>query len=154
MAEDRDLATLGSSVHVREPQAALLAGSGHSCAARHRNCPAHSASQARRRGHSLVGLSVGCALGKRKPQISPLRYAPVEMTSWPEGGIPLVQEIYKPLFQTNLSSRPERSVVERSAVSFSCFTDPHPTGTGRIGNGGEGSPRNRCRSDARHSSEN
>jgi hypothetical protein len=40
---------------------------------------------------------------KGKPQISPLRYAPVEMTNF------FVQE--------ELSSRPERSGVERSAVS-------------------------------------
>ncbi len=45
------------------------------------------------------------------PQISPLRYAPVEMT------ILLGNETQSS--QTNLSSRPERSGVERSAVSLS-----------------------------------
>jgi hypothetical protein len=45
---------------------------------------------------------------KRKPQISPLRYAPVEMT------ILFGNATYR--VQANLSSRPERSGVERSAV--------------------------------------
>ena len=44
------------------------------------------------------------------PQISPLRYASVEMT------IHLGNEDER--IHTELSSRPERSVVERSAVAF------------------------------------
>jgi len=53
----------------------------------------------------LFGWGEGSVSPKWKPQISPLRYAPVEMTN---------------LFaQEELSSRPERSVVERSAVSIS-----------------------------------
>jgi hypothetical protein len=55
---------------------------------------------------------------KKKPQTSPLRYAPVEMTILFEGRIPRFQEKYEILAATELSSRPERSVVERSAVSF------------------------------------
>src|SRR5580704_4905771 len=59
------------------------------------------------------------AMKKWKPQISPLRYAPVEMTIL--------------LVQTNLSSRPERSVVERSAVSISGSLTPHPSRTAPLG---------------------
>jgi hypothetical protein len=47
---------------------------------------------------------------RKKLQISPLRCAPVEMT------ILLGNAQYR--FQDELSSRPERSGVERSAVSF------------------------------------
>src|SRR5271165_6907643 len=54
---------------------------------------------------------------EKKPQISPLRYAPVEMTNLLRGWRRLSME-KDPFLATNLSSRPERSVVERSAVSF------------------------------------
>jgi hypothetical protein len=53
---------------------------------------------------------------ERKPQISPLRCAPVEMTILLQLRFctsPGKAESYP---QTELSSRPERSVVERSAV--------------------------------------
>jgi hypothetical protein len=56
---------------------------------------------------------------KRAPQISPLRCAPVEMTILFEDGILCLQEEYEISSATTLSSRPERSVVERSAVLFS-----------------------------------
>jgi hypothetical protein len=55
---------------------------------------------------------------QKKPQISPLRYAPVEMTILFEDRIPRFKEKYEISVATELSSRPERSVVERSAVSF------------------------------------
>jgi hypothetical protein len=45
---------------------------------------------------------------RQKPQISPLRYAPVEMT--------ILFGNAGHHFQEELSSRPERSAVERSAV--------------------------------------
>jgi hypothetical protein len=57
-----------------------------------------------------------------KPQISPLRYASVEMTS--------LFGSAKHRFQDELSSRPKRSEVERSAVSPEvlknafCFSKP------------------------------
>jgi hypothetical protein len=51
---------------------------------------------------------------EKKPQISPLRYAPVEMTSLFGNA--------KYRFQDELSSRPERSVVERSAVLLAFIT--------------------------------
>jgi hypothetical protein len=114
-------------------------------------------------------LFKGCENKKKRPQISPLRYAlsknistkgprncrslgyarddkgkghrsieggcwtrrfsspwvgyrpmatPVETTLLFEGGIPRFQEKFEILAATELSSRPERSVVERSAVSF------------------------------------
>jgi hypothetical protein len=53
---------------------------------------------------------------ERKPQISPLRCAPVEMTILFENAIRIFQEKYEIRAATELSSRPERSVVERSAV--------------------------------------
>jgi hypothetical protein len=43
-------------------------------------------------------------------------YAPVEMTILFEDRIPRFQEKHEVLAATKLSSRPERSVVERSAV--------------------------------------
>jgi hypothetical protein len=52
-----------------------------------------------------------------KPQISPLRYAPVEMTILSRGNLLFFQERYQSALATELSSRPERSVVERSAIS-------------------------------------
>jgi hypothetical protein len=55
---------------------------------------------------------------KKKPQISPLRCAPVEMTILFEDRISRFQEKYEILAATELSSRPERSVVERSAAFF------------------------------------
>jgi hypothetical protein len=63
----------------------------------------------------------GCENKKKRPQISPLRYAPVEMTILFKGRIPRFQEKYDILAATELSSRPERSGVERSAVSFSSY---------------------------------
>jgi hypothetical protein len=53
-----------------------------------------------------------CEIGwtEKKPQVPPLRYAPVGMTNWFEcqdAGI-----------QTELSSRPERSAVEGPAVAI------------------------------------
>jgi hypothetical protein len=60
---------------------------------------------------------------KRKPQISPLRCAPVEMTILFEDRILRLHEKHEILAATELSSRPERSVVERSAVfSFGSHT--------------------------------
>jgi len=51
-----------------------------------------------------------------KPQISPLRFAPVEMTNlWVNCGFSSRCTALRS--STNLSSRPERSGVERSAVS-------------------------------------
>ena len=50
---------------------------------------------------------------EEKPQISPLRYAPVEMT------ILFGNKALR--CQAELSSRPERSVVERFAVSLFGF---------------------------------
>jgi hypothetical protein len=71
---------------------------------------------------------------KEEPQISPLRCAPVEMTNLSEDRSPRFHEKYEVLAATELSSRPERSVVERSAVSFfyshadtkAVLTDPYP----------------------------
>src|ERR1700722_16524939 len=67
--------------------------------------------------NKTMGFTV-CVRTEKKPQISPLRFAPVEMTNllgyvrlcidWKNHNLP----------ETNLSSRPERSGVERSAVSF------------------------------------
>src|SRR5580704_420907 len=64
-----------------------------------------------------------CVRTKNKPQISLLRYAPVEMTNllsyvrlcidWKNHNLP----------KTNLSSRPERSGVERSVVLFNPHAD-------------------------------
>jgi hypothetical protein len=55
---------------------------------------------------------------EKKPQISPLRCAPVEMTNLLHGNCQLFSECAPVYGSTNLSSRPERSGVERSAVSF------------------------------------
>jgi hypothetical protein len=60
---------------------------------------------------------------EKKPQISPLRCAPVEMTILFEGKIPRFQEKQGSLAATELSSRSERSAVERSAVSFRSHAD-------------------------------
>jgi hypothetical protein len=57
-----------------------------------------------------------CVIPATRPQISPLRCAPVETTILFKDGIPRFQERYEILAATELSSRPERSVVERSAV--------------------------------------
>jgi hypothetical protein len=70
--------------------------------------------------YAPVGMTKGgavtfirsCEIGwtEKKPQVPPLRYAPVGMTNWFEcqdAGI-----------QTELSSRPERSVVEGPAVAI------------------------------------
>jgi hypothetical protein len=65
-----------------------------------------------------------CLYGK-EPQVSPLRYTPVEMT------ILLGNEDESS--QTNLSSRPERSVVERSAVPLSgLYADSRGPGTASV----------------------
>jgi hypothetical protein len=45
-----------------------------------------------------------CVRAEKKPQISPLRYAPVEMTILFEGKIPRFQEKYEILAATELSS--------------------------------------------------
>jgi hypothetical protein len=48
---------------------------------------------------------------KGKPQISPLRCAPVEMTILLNDEIPRLQEKHKILAATKLSSRPERTRI-------------------------------------------
>src|SRR5580658_9918461 len=53
--------------------------------------------------------------GRLKPQVPPLRCAPVGMT--------ILCGYQHPGTQTNLSSRPERSVVEGPAVSAICSTN-------------------------------
>jgi hypothetical protein len=50
---------------------------------------------------------------KGKPQISPLRCAPVEMTILFEDRIPRFQERYEILAATELSSRPEISFIDQ-----------------------------------------
>jgi hypothetical protein len=56
-------------------------------------------------------------MDRKKPQVPPLRYAPVGMT--------ILFGYQHPSAQTNLSSRPERSVVEGPAVSFLCSGQQH-----------------------------
>jgi hypothetical protein len=53
---------------------------------------------------------------KKKPQISPLRCAPVEMTILFEDRIPRFQEKHKILAATELSSRPERTRISCHAA--------------------------------------
>jgi hypothetical protein len=50
-----------------------------------------------------------CVRTEKKPQISPLRYAPVEMTILFGDRIPRFQEKHEVLAATKLFSRPERS---------------------------------------------
>ncbi len=85
-----------------------------------------------------------------------------EMTGFPvpatKAGCPTSRSFFArcgiPRSSTRNSIDVIRSEAEGSAVSFSDFTALQSCGTDRRGSGGEGSPRNRCRSDARHSSEN
>jgi hypothetical protein len=53
---------------------------------------------------------------KGKPQISPLRYAPVEMTIHFEGEFRLSSRKYQSVHATNLSSRPERTRISCHAA--------------------------------------
>jgi hypothetical protein len=53
---------------------------------------------------------------KKKPQISPLRYAPVEMTILFEDGNPRFQEKDEIFAATKLSSRPERTRISCHAA--------------------------------------
>ena len=55
---------------------------------------------------------------KRKPQVSPLRFAPVETTKLLSSGPQSLGE-ESAVDAATLSSRPERSAVERPAVSSS-----------------------------------
>jgi hypothetical protein len=66
----------------------------------------------------LRGFSI-CVRREKKPQVPPLRFAPVGMTILlcPQE---LQREILDPAIE--LSSRPERSVVEGPAVSFPVLT--------------------------------
>src|SRR5271165_1118128 len=59
----------------------------------------------------------------KEPQISPLRFAPVEVTRLLSYIRPCIDWKNRNLPKTTLSSRPERSVVERSAVLFSSHPD-------------------------------
>jgi hypothetical protein len=56
---------------------------------------------------------------EKKQQVPPLRFAPVGMTSSITGQVFLAEALAG---TTELSSRPERSVVEGPAVSFSRFS--------------------------------
>src|SRR5882757_11082853 len=56
---------------------------------------------------------------KTKPRISPLRCAPVEMTNSFGRGVRICRGTANFALKTKLSSRPERSVAERSAVLLS-----------------------------------
>jgi hypothetical protein len=67
---------------------------------------------------SPANAAVSVAIPSWKPQISPLRFAPVEMTNLLHGKSHLSSGCTPVHGSTNLSSRPERSGVERSAVSF------------------------------------
>jgi hypothetical protein len=53
---------------------------------------------------------------KKKPQISPLRCAPVEMTMLLEDRTPRFQEKYEISAATELSSRPERTRISCHAA--------------------------------------
>jgi hypothetical protein len=63
----------------------------------------------------VVTFIESCQIGwtEEKPQVPPLRFAPVGMT--------ILFGYQHPGTQTNLSSRPERSVVEGPAVSTFLF---------------------------------
>jgi hypothetical protein len=65
-----------------------------------------------------------CVRTKKKPQISPLRFAPAEMTNLFWVSCDFSSRWTALHRSTNLSSRPERSGVERSAVSFLLLTHP------------------------------
>jgi hypothetical protein len=71
-------------------------------------CDAITLRSASLRMTGLWGVERHFQEGSAEPQISPLRYAPVEMTSLFGNA--------KRRFQDELSSRPERSAVEGSAV--------------------------------------
>jgi hypothetical protein len=61
------------------------------------------------------GFRSVCENRGRKPQVPPLRYAPVGMTILLQGQAFLAEALAS---TTELSSRPERSVVEGPAVSL------------------------------------
>jgi hypothetical protein len=70
---------------------------------------------------------------KKKPQISPLRCAPVEMTSFLQRGFVPLLERYGLKFVTNLSSRPELpwasdppKVMKNASVQQPLSKEPSP----------------------------
>ena len=74
-------------------------------------------------GLTLKPAAAVTTQGGKKPQVPPLRFAPVGMTIllWPQE---LQGEIPNPAIE--LSSRPERSVVEGPVVSFPQYTPRSP----------------------------
>jgi hypothetical protein len=58
----------------------------------------------------------GSVRAGKNPQISPLRYASVEMTIHLSGRIPCSQENHKISWQNELSSRPERTRISCHAA--------------------------------------
>jgi hypothetical protein len=71
--------------------------------------------------------------GKKKPQISPLRCAPVEMTNLLERGFVPLLERYRLKFVANLSSRPELpwasdppKVMKNASVQQLLSKEPSP----------------------------
>jgi hypothetical protein len=74
-----------------------------------------------------------CVRRKKKPQISPLRCAPVEMTSFLQRGFVPLLERYGLKFVTNLSSRPELpwasdppKVMKNASVQQPLSKEPSP----------------------------
>jgi hypothetical protein len=67
-----------------------------------------------------------CATEKKRPQISPLRCAPVEMTIPFEGQVKRFQDKYEIFAATELSSRPEESWACGPPKVMKNASDRHP----------------------------